>query len=87
MTIEPSDFFIQSLLVMLVHRLDDYPFRPLRCLVYPDLSFGNLNLFHMSVLTLFTGYSIISFSINGTYHVFTSSAVGVCAPGKWNERL
>jgi hypothetical protein len=28
------------------------------------------------------GYSIISFSTKGTYHVFTSSAVGVWAPGK-----
>ena len=34
---------------MFVHGLDDYPFRPLRCLVYPDLSFGYLNLFHSSV--------------------------------------
>ena len=48
MTTEPSDFFIQPLLVMFVHGLYDYPFRPIRCLVYPDLSFGYLNLFHSS---------------------------------------
>lgn len=49
MTTEPSDFFIQSQQVMFVHGLDDYPFRPFRRLVYPDLSFGYLNLFHASV--------------------------------------
>ena len=31
--------------------------------------------------------SINIFSASGTYHVRTSSAVGVCPPGKWNERL
>ena len=51
MIAEPCDFFIQSLQIMIIHRLDDYPFRPLRRLVYPDLSFGYLNLFHASVLS------------------------------------
>ena len=38
--------------------------------------------------TSFVYYSSINiFSANGTYHVRTSSAVGVCPPGKWNERL
>ena len=36
--------------------------------------------------TSFVYYSNIR-SANGTYHVRTSSAVGVCPPGKWNERL
>lgn len=38
--------------------------------------------------TSFVYYSSVNiFSANGTYHVRTSSAVGVCPPGKWNERL
>ena len=38
--------------------------------------------------TSFVYYSSINiFSASGTYHVRTSSAVGVCPPGKWNERL
>ena len=49
MTTEPSDFLIQPLQVMFVHGLDDYPFRPFRSLVYPNLSFGYPNLFHSSV--------------------------------------
>ena len=36
--------------------------------------------------TSFVYYSNIR-SASGTYHVRTSSAVGVCPPGKWNERL
>ena len=51
MTTEPHNFFIQSLQVVIIHRLDDYPFRPFRRLVYLGLSFCFLNLFHTSVLS------------------------------------
>ena len=38
--------------------------------------------------TSFVYYSSLNIlSASGTYHVRTSSAVGVCPPGKWNERL
>lgn len=43
-------------------------------------------LHHQTILpNTYVEYSLKSLFIRGTYHVFVSSSVGVCAPGKWYD--